>query len=154
MDRIDAISGISAALAGAEPSRLYPTQRPGGAAPGMAEPPAPFAPAGDRPDGPIRASRIGANGRFEKFILAVQALHLGQGAQEPRTERTERLRAAAEEIFSIDGVPEMMPAGGGGDVPAPHDGAPEADGDPGPALATPSPAGAPPAHGPGDPAPA
>ena len=61
--------------------------------------------------GPVRPGRLGGDGRFEKFILALQALQLdygigGIGAS--RTDRAERMRAAAEEIFKIDGVPQPV----------------------------------------------
>jgi hypothetical protein len=61
-----------------------------------------------RPAATVRPGRLGGDGRFEKFILALQALQIDHGAAESRTDRVERMRAAAEEIFAIDGVPRPV----------------------------------------------
>ena len=60
--------------------------------------------------GQVRPGPIGVDHRFEKFILAVQALRLDYGTGRERTPSTEEMRAAAEEIFKIDGVPEPFPS--------------------------------------------
>jgi hypothetical protein len=58
---------------------------------------------------PVRPGDIGRDGRFEKFILALQALRFELGGVASQTDRAERMRAAAEELFSIDGSPQPVP---------------------------------------------
>jgi hypothetical protein len=61
---------------------------------------------------PVRPGIVGADGRFEKFILAVQALRLDHGtaASGAGQARTKEMRAAVREIFSIDGLPQAFPS--------------------------------------------
>ena len=68
--------------------------------------------------GQVRPSPIGADGRFEKLILAVQALRLAYGPGGDDAQSTEQMRAAAEEIFSIDGVPLAFPSAAAPDAPS------------------------------------
>ena len=58
--------------------------------------------------GLVGPSGFGRDGRFEKFILALQALTLEAPAAASRTDRVERMRAAAEELFGIDGLPQPI----------------------------------------------
>ena len=87
-------------------------------------PPAPLSAPTPR-SGPVRSGDFGRDGRFEKFILALQALRLDLGGAASRTDRVERMRAAAEELFSIDGLPQpvppmALPAAASGNAAAPE----------------------------------
>ena len=124
MGRIDGVSGISAISSDLPPSDRRGAHGAGSGPAGHAgpsagtmrpQPVAGLATPACVPEvasaGPVRPGRLGGDGRFEKFILALQALQLdygigGIGAS--RTDRAERMRAAAEEIFKIDGVPQPV----------------------------------------------
>ncbi len=89
----------------------------------------------------VRAAVIGGDGRFEKLILAVQALHLDYGIDENAGEpRIREMREAAKEIFQIDGVPAPVEPAVRGvpepDVP-PADAAPASEAPPRPSATAP-----------------
>jgi hypothetical protein len=113
MDPIDGVSGTSR-VAGVEAAAPVPPARPTGSRAAMASPAPQVAAvrpgfAEDRAAGPMPPSPIGGDGRFEKIILAVQALRLDDEPGAARTRRTEQMRAAAEQIFQIDGLPQLFP---------------------------------------------
>jgi hypothetical protein len=123
MNPIEGVSAIGAAQSDARPAGAM---KPWTLArrPAAGEPAAPERPvAAGTSEGQVRAGTIGSDGRFEKLILAVQALHFGFAEDAP-TARTDEMRAAAEELFQIDGVPAPVePAAGpaiGIDAPLPE----------------------------------
>jgi hypothetical protein len=110
MDRIADISGIAAGTGGTASAHVVPVPRSARSAAiahslqATADRPEPEA--SDRAAGQVRPGAIGSDGRFEKLILAVQALHLVYGFDEQATAPNLReMREAAQEIFRIDGVP-------------------------------------------------
>ena len=114
MDRIEAVSGVTGASMDTAHQRSLPlpsTVRRMRTAPATPAEPAgpPGAGSGETAGGQVRAGPIGGDGRFEKLILAVQVLRLGFRVEEHATgPRVREMREAAEEIFSIDGVPQPV----------------------------------------------
>jgi hypothetical protein len=117
MDRIAGISGIAAGPGGTASAHVLPVPSTARSA-AIAHP---LQATADRPEpepsdsaaGQVRPGAIGSDGRFEKLILAVQALQLVYGFDEQATGPNVReMREAAQEIFRIDGVPAPIePAG-------------------------------------------
>jgi hypothetical protein len=106
MDGIEGVSGVGAVPGGAASAHALPLRRVArsSAVVPARQPAAPALPDGGDASRQVRAGGIGSDGRFEKLILAVQALRIGFAEERP-TARIEEMRAAAEEIFQIDGVP-------------------------------------------------
>ncbi len=108
MDGIDSVSGIAAGHGSAAAGRAAsapitaaasPVEHPRQATTRSTQ-------GGEIGTSQVHAGGIGRDGRFEKLILAVQALRLDYGVAEHATEqRVREMREAAEEIFQIDGVP-------------------------------------------------
>lgn len=110
MDGIEGISGIAGGPVGAASAHASPVSRtarpPAIAQPRQTTDARAEAEAGDIAAGQVRAGGIGSDGRFEKLILAVQALRLVYGAEEHAAgPRVQEMREAAQEIFRIDGEP-------------------------------------------------
>lgn len=113
MDGIDGVSGIAAVPGDAVSAYALPLRSIArGSAVAPAGQTAAAETSGLAPSessaGQVRSSQIGGDGRFEKLILAIQALRFVYSVDEPPTARTREMREAAEEIFRIDGVPQPV----------------------------------------------